>query len=167
MTKRHVFFSFHYDNDNWRVSEVRNIWAIEDTQVVFGNKWEEIKRWWAAAIQKWIDENLEWCSCTVVLIWNETAWRKWINYEIEQSRTNKKWLVWIYIHNLKDKERKQSPKGKNPFSYFTVWKERKLSDIVKTYDPPYKESKDVYDWIKKNLKYLVEEAISIRENYGK
>jgi hypothetical protein len=33
---------------------------------------------------------------------------------------------------------------------------------VKAYDPPYSGSKDVYDYISKNLAAWVEEAITIR-----
>ncbi len=42
---------------------------------------------------------------------------------------------------------------------------RKLSDIVKAYDPPYMTSTYVYDYIKENLAKWVEEAIQIRNNY--
>lgn len=168
MVKRKVFFSFHYAPDNWRVGQVRNIWVVEGNQPVSGNKWEEVKQKGDEAIQKWIDENLQWRSCTVVLIWKDTAWRKWVNYEIEQSWNNEKWLVWIYIHNLKNEEWLQTSKGQNPFSNFTLEnRKRSLSDIVKTYDPPYANSTDVYNWIRENLENLVEEAIMIRQNYGK
>jgi len=170
MAKRQVFYSFHYVPDNWRVAQVRNIWVIEWNKPVSDNDWEEVTKWWDKAIQKWIDENLKWRSCAVVLIWEKTAWRKWIKYEIEQSRNNKKWLVWIYIHNLKNKDWDQSNKGKNPFDDFTIWKDenkKKLSDIIKTYDPPYATSTNVYNHIQENLENWIEEAISIRENYGK
>ncbi len=170
MAKRQVFYSFHYVPDNWRVAQVRNIWVIEWNKPASDNDWEEVTKWWDKAIKKWIDENLKWRSCSVVLIWEKTAWRKWIKYEIEQSRNNKKWLVWIYIHNLKNKDWDQSNKGKNPFDSFTIWKDenkKKLSDIIKTYDPPYTTSTNVYNHIQENLESWIEEAISIRENYGK
>ena len=74
-------------------------------------------------------------------------------------------LVYI-LHNLKDKDGEQSSKGRNPFDDFTMHRDdEKLSSIVKTYNPPYSTSTDVYDYIKSNLEDWVEEAISIRENY--
>jgi hypothetical protein len=42
---------------------------------------------------------------------------------------------------------------------------KKLSSIVKTYDPPYSDSKEAYAHIKKNLEDWIETAISIRDNY--
>lgn len=43
--------------------------------------------------------------------------------------------------------------------------DRKLSGIVKAYDPPYTMSTYVYDHIKDNIEEWVEEAVSIRNNY--
>ena len=42
--KRKVFYSFHFDNDNWRAGQVRNMGVVEGNQPVSGNKWEEIKQ---------------------------------------------------------------------------------------------------------------------------
>jgi hypothetical protein len=42
---------------------------------------------------------------------------------------------------------------------------KRLSSIVKTYNPPYTESRDVYKYIKDNLPDWIEEAIDIREAY--
>jgi hypothetical protein len=50
----------------------------------------------------------------------------------------------------------------NPFDGFTVG-QRRLADIVRTHDPPYWDSKDVYNHIAENIEDWVDEAISIRE----
>lgn len=95
-----------------------------------------------------------------------TAGRKWIKYEIEKSWNDGKGVVGIYVHNLKNVNGEQTSKGNNPFDDFTMKRNgKKLSSIVKVYDPPYSDSTDVYDYIKNNLESWVEEAISIRENY--
>ena len=39
---RKVFFSFHYQPDNWRVSQVRNIGVIEGNQPAKDNDWETV-----------------------------------------------------------------------------------------------------------------------------
>lgn len=118
------------------------------------------------AIQDWIDGQLKGRSCTVVLIGEKTAGRKWIKYEIEKSWNLGKGLVGIYIHNLKNQDEKQSDKGSNPFDSFTVGEDKKkLSGIVKAYDPPYKTSTNVYNYISENLEDWVEEAIKIRDEY--
>lgn len=41
-----------------------------------------------------------------------------------------------------------------------------MSNIVKAYDPPYFLSTQVYDYIKQNLAYWIEEAIIIRGKYA-
>ena len=176
---RRVFFSFHYELDNWRASQIRNIGVIEGNTPINDNDWETITRGGDTAIQKWIDQQIHGRSCAIVLIGNKTTGRKWIKYEIEKAWKAGKGVVGIYIHNLKDKNGTQASKGKNPFDDTRI-NSSKLSNIVKAYDPPTdsdftkilkwlrvaiskdKESKYVYNYIKTNIKNWVEEAISIR-----
>lgn len=161
---RKVFYSFYYKEDNWRASQVRNMGVIEGNQPVSDNDWEQVKKGGDEAIKKWINDQLNGRSCTIVLIGTNTAGRKWIEYEIEKSWNDGKGLLGIYIHKLKDKNGNQSFKGRNPFDDFNL-NGKSLSQIVKSYDTPYSDSKDVYDYIKNNLASWVEEAISIRNNY--
>ena len=44
MPKRNVFYSFHYDNDVFRVQQIRNMGIISGNEPVKPNDWEEIKR---------------------------------------------------------------------------------------------------------------------------
>jgi len=44
--------------------------------------------------------------------------------------------------------------------------EKRLTSFVKTYDPPYTDSKKVYAYINENLAAWIEDAISIRENFS-
>jgi hypothetical protein len=163
---RKVFYSFHFTPDSWRASQVRNIGIVEGNQPVSDNDWEDVKKGGNDAIQKWINNQLHGRSCTIVLIGKNTAGRKWIKYEIEKSWNDGKGVVGIYVHNLKNANGEQTSKGNNPFDDFTMKRDgKKLSSIVKVYDPPYSDSTDVYDYIKNNLESWVEEAISIRENY--
>lgn len=163
---RRTFYSFHYKPDNWRASQVRNMGVIEGNRPVSDNDWEQIKRGGDKAIQKWIDEQLKGKSCTIVLIGAKTAGRKWIDYEIEKSWNDEKGVLGVYVHNLLDADKNKSAKGENPFAHFTMKRDnKKLSSIVKAYDPPYSNSKNVYAYIKENLATWVEDAISIRENY--
>lgn len=161
---RRVFYSFHYVKDNWRASQVRNIGVVEGNEPVKDNDWETVKRGGDKAIEKWINDQLNGRSCTIVLIGSETAGRKWIKYEIEKTWNSGKGLLGIYIHNLKDKDGKQNSKGRNPFDDFTMDddKTKKLSSIVNSYDPPYTTSTDVYEYIKNNLNSWVEKAIQQR-----
>lgn len=159
---RKVFTSFHYKPDNWRASQVRNMGKIEGHATVSTNKWEEVTKGGNKAIQKWIDDNMYGKSCVVVLVGEKTAGRKWINYEIEKAWNDGKGLFGIYVHNIKDSNGNQANKGSNPFERFKVGT-KKLSSIVKCYNPPYKKSTNVYDYIKNNIEDWVEKAIEIRK----
>lgn len=160
--KRKTFFSFHFANDSWRASQVRNIGVLEGNEPVSDNDWEEVKKKGDKAIENWIDNQLKGRSCTVVLIGAETANRKWIKYEIKKSWELEKGIVGIKIHNLKDQNGNQSVEGKNPFEQFSIGGIN-MSKIVKVYNPPYSVSTNVYDYIKNNIAGWVEEAIKIRE----
>jgi hypothetical protein len=160
---RRVFYSFHYKPDNWRAAQVRNMGVIEGNVPVSDNDWETITRGGDAAIERWIADQMDGKSCTVVLIGSATAGRKWINYEIKKTWEDGKGLVGVYIHNLQDRNQQQATKGDNPFDAFTV-NQMPLSRIVKAYDPPYWRSSDVYAHIKDNIANWVEEAILIRNS---
>lgn len=165
MAKRQVFFSFEYNKDNWRASQVRNMGKVSDDSTFSDNDWEEVKSKSDYDIKKWIDSQLEKRSCVVVLIGSTTANRKWINYEIEQAYKKNKGLVGIYIHKLKDKDSKQSSKGNNPFDYVSDYKGNKLSSHVKTFDSSYSLSDNVYGDIKDNIDGLIEDAITKAGTY--
>jgi len=82
---RRAFYSFHYAPDNWRASQVRNMGVIEGNTPATDNDWESIKKGGDAAIQKWIDDQMDGKSVAIVLIGANTAGRKWIKYEIKKS----------------------------------------------------------------------------------
>lgn len=160
---RRVFYSFHYKPDNWRAGEVRNIGVIDGNRPATDNDWEDVKKGGEKAIKKWISDQMNGRSCTVVLIGTNTAGRKWINYEIVKSWNDGMGVVGIYIHGLRNSDRKVSTKGKNPFDFIDYGDTgKKLSSIVKCYNPAGSNSQARYNWITKHLANAVEEAISIR-----
>lgn len=159
-----VFYSFHYIPDNWRASQVRNIGSIEGNTPVSDNDWESVKKGGDAAIEKWINSQLDGRTCTIVLIGKETAGRKWIDYEITKSWNDGKGVLGIYIHNLKDRNSEQTSKGANPFNAFNI-KGTGFQNIVNAYDPPHSSSKDVYEYISNNIEAWVTNAIAIRNKY--
>jgi MTH538 TIR-like domain (DUF1863) len=161
---RKAFYSFHYAPDNWRASQVRNIGTIEGNRPVGDNDWETVKRGGEAAIKKWIADQMYGRSCTVVLVGSETANRKWINHEIVESWNQRMGIVGIHIHGLKDSNSNIAIKGDNPFDYVTFGDGKKLSTVVKCYNPAGANSQERYDWIKTNLANAVEVAIKIRND---
>ncbi len=134
---------------------------IEDNKPVSVNDWEQVRRGGASAIQKWIDENMKYKNCVVVLVGSQTTDREWVQYEIKKAWNDGRGLVGIHIHNIKCPRTGLGRQGKNPFDQFTV-NGRSLSSIVQCYNP---NSYDAYGDIKNNLERWVDEAIRIRANY--
>lgn len=162
---RKCFYSFHYKPDSHRASQVRQIGTIDGNRPTTDNNWEKITKGGEAAIKRWINDQLSGKSCTVVLVGTNTANRKWINYEVYKSWNDGKGVVGIYIHGLKNLQGYISKKGKNPFDYLTFESSsKKLSSVVKCYNPVGSNSKERYAWIKNNIANAVEEAIKIRTN---
>jgi len=161
---RKAFYSFHYVPDNWRASQVRNMGIVEGNQPARDNDWETVTKSGDKAIQMWIDDQLYGRSVVVVLVGENTAGRKWINYEIRSGWEAGKGVLGIHIHNLKDSQGRFSTKGSNPFRRFSV-DQTPLSSIVKTYDSPHRQGSDAYSHIKDNLEEWIEEAIEIRGRY--
>jgi hypothetical protein len=138
--------------------------VVEGNKPASDNDWETVKKGGDVAIQKWIDDQLNGKSVAIVLIGEKAAGRKWIKYEIKKAWNDKKGLLGIYIHNLKNSNGDQSNKGSNPFGAYTVGG-ISMAEIVNAYDPPYSTSTNVYDHIKENLANWIEKAIEIRGEY--
>ena len=153
MAKRQVFYSFHYANDVMRVQQIRNMGVLEGNEPVSPNNWEEIKRRGDQSIKSWINDNMNYKSCVVVLVGEMTASRKWVKYEIKKAWEDHKGVVGIYIHNLKDPNTGRCSQGQNPFSQFD------FGNKVKCYNP---NSQDAYNDIEDNLSNWIEESIDIR-----
>lgn len=161
---RNCFFSFHYVPDNWRAAQVRQMGAIEGNQPAKDNDWETVVNGGDEAIKKWIDGQMTGKTCAVVLIGQNTANRKWINYEIVKAWDNGLGVVGIRIHGLKNAESQTASAGPNPFDFITHGPTKNaLSTIVKCYNPSGTTSQERYDWISKHLANAVEEAIKIRK----
>lgn len=137
---RRVFFSFHYQNDIWRVNVIRNAHIVEGTSAAGfhdASLWEEAKRRGDEAVKRLIDRGLEGTSVTAVLIGAETANRAYVKYEIDKSLERGNGLLGIYIHNIKDRNGLTCPQGSNPFD--RLYRERNgqrvyLSTEYRTYD---------------------------------
>ena len=160
---RRVFFSFHYKPDVMRVSQVRQIGVLSGNKSATDNDWETVTKGGDAAIKKWIASQMNGRSCTIVLVGEKTANRKWIKHEIVKSWDAGMGVVGIRIHGLKNTDGNIATRGQNPFDFVTHGPtKKKLSTIVKCYNPAGTNSKDRYAWIEKHLANAVEEAITIR-----
>jgi hypothetical protein len=158
--KRQIFYSFHFDNDVFRVQQIRNIGSLEDNKPVSHNDWETVKKGGNAAIEKWINDNMNYRSCVVVLIGTDTYKRPWVKHEIQKAWRDGKGLLGIHINNLKDPKTGTCSKGTNPFDQFT-FKDSKGN--IKTIPCKTPSATDTYNDIKNNIENWVEEAIKNRQ----
>jgi hypothetical protein len=159
---RKTFFSFHYDRDAWRAAQVRNCNLLpSDDQYGFIDSvdWESIRRQGDDAIERWISDQLKNTSVTVVLIGSETARRPWVQHEIIKSWNRGNGIVGVWIHNIKDQDRKTDVPGGNPFDQFKLPDNTLLSCVCKTRDW-------VIDDGRNNLGKWIEEAFNARAKYG-
>ena len=161
---RRCFYSFHYVPDCHRASQIRQIGSIDGNRPASDNDWESVKRGDDAAIERWIANQMHGKSCTIVLVGSHTANRKWINHEIIKSWNAEMGVVGIHINGIRSLAGKLSAKGNNPFEYITFGASgRKLSSVVKCYNPAGVTSKERYAWISQHLANAVEEAVKIRK----
>ena len=137
---RRVFFSFHYQRDIVRASQVRNSWVTQDRSTAgFWDSaaWEQVRRGGDVAIKAWIERQLDGTSVTVVLIGAETASREYVVHEIKRSYALGKGLLGVRISSLKNFEGRADLPGLNPFE--SIWIDqlgiRRLpSTAYRTYD---------------------------------
>lgn len=152
-----VFYSFHYDNDVFRVQQIRNMGVVEGDEPVSPNEWEQLKRRGDGAVERWIDENMKYKRCVIVLVGSHTASRKWVGYEIEKAYESGKGLFGIYIHNLRCPRSGTCVRGSNPFDNFTIENgSRRLSAVIPCHDPGF----SAYAGISQNLSGWVDDAIT-------
>lgn len=157
--KRQVFYSFCFDDDVMRVQQIRQMGVIEGDEPVSANEWEQLKKK-DGGVKKWIDDNMAYRSCVIVLVGQRTAERPWVRYEIQKAWDDKKGLLGIYIHNLRDPKKGTCGQGKNPFDALSFKDGSKLSTVVKCYNP---KSSDAYNDIKSNIEGWIEAAIKSRK----
>lgn len=161
---RQVFYSFHYQPDSTRAAKIRNIGKIAGNKPANDNDWEKVAEGGDAAIKKWIDEQLQGRSCTLILAGTGTANRKWINYEIETSWNKGMGVAVINIHGITNLDGHTAAKGNNPLDGIIV-EGQNLKSIAKRHDPPGKDRSEKYNWISNNIEQIIEEAIQIRKNF--
>jgi hypothetical protein len=149
----------------WRIGRIsaKQTWREMDGSSFESNDWEKISNTGDEAVKKWINKQMKKAACLVVLIGSQTAGRDWINYEIEHAWAEGKGVLGVYIHKLVGSNGKQAEMGSNPFEYFSIG-ERGLSEVVSVYNPPFEESSDVYEYIRRNMDSWIFQAIEIRRS---
>ena len=123
---RRVFFSFKYKPDVSRAMVVRNSWVTQGKEAagfVDVADFEKLKKQGDAAIKRWIDNQLNGTSVTVVLVGSKTCSSRWVKYEIEKSKERGNGLLGIDVSKIKDMNNNTSERcGKIPNGYsFYLW----------------------------------------------
>lgn len=154
MAKEPVFYSFHFDNDVFRVQQIRNMGVIDGNVPVSANEWEHLKRKGDAAVERWI-ENMKYKRCVVVLIGSDTANRPWVQHEIKKAWNDGRGLLGVYVHNLRCPRAGTCARDPNPFDRFTV-AGQPMSGLVEVHDP---NTWDAYNDIARNLQNWVSRAL--------
>lgn len=119
---RRVFFSFNYDDvADFKVNVVRNSRALKtpNYKSTFIDKslWEEARKKNPTALKRIMDSSLNGTSVTVILIGDNTANRRWVNYEIVKSFVEGKGIMSIHLNRIRSRSTsKISMKGPNPLS---------------------------------------------------
>lgn len=114
---RRTFFSFHYENDIFRANQVRNCNAVVGSDVAGffdHSEYENAKRRGDATVKAMILAHLQYTTVTVVLIGTETAYRPYVQFEIEESLKRPNGLLGIFIDHLKDQNQHTSYRGPVP-----------------------------------------------------
>ena len=148
-----VFYSFHYDRDNWRVHQIMEMGVIEGTPLLNHQEWEKVKRSGDSAIRNWIDSQMRYKSAVIVLAGYQTAGRPWVRYEINRALELGKPLLGVRINGLKDKSGRTDPEGRNPFDFLGF-----ESLLIPLHRPYGYTSTDRYADIRKNLRYWSEDG---------
>lgn len=122
---RRVFFSFKYE-DVSRAMVVRNSWVTQGKEAagfVDAADFESLKRQGDTAIKRWVDEQLNGTSVTVVLVGQDTCSSRWVKYEIEKSKEISNGLLGIDISKIKDLQGNTTDRcGQIPDGYdFYLW----------------------------------------------
>jgi MTH538 TIR-like domain (DUF1863) len=159
MARVPVFYSFHFDNDVMRVQQIRQMGMIDGDEPVSKNEWETVKRSGSGAIERWIDDNMKYKRCVVVLIGTDTHTRPWVKHEIRKAWADNRGLLGIHIHNLRCPNQGTCARGTNPFDQFNFNDGSGRLVVPPVYDPP---AHDAYNHIKNNLAGWVEDAIARR-----
>ena len=128
VSKRRVFFSFHYQNDIWRVNQIRQSWRYNhensrETEGFFdGSIWESSKRTGPDSLKALIREGIKNTSVTCVLVGSQTYQRRWVRYEIARSVVKGNGLLAVKVHRMGDSQGKVSSEGQNPLDYMGVYR---------------------------------------------
>ena len=124
-----------------RAAQVRNSWVVtglrEAKPFVDAAEWESVMRRDDESIKRWIRDQMDGTSVTVVLVGSTTYDSKWVKFEIEESYRRCKGIVAVRIHNVRHPQNGVSAPGRNPLEHCfceEYGRTVQFSEKYKTYD---------------------------------
>ena len=84
---------------------VRNSWVLPGAKAAGFHdaaEIEKVKRQTPQAIARWINQQMNGCSVTVVLVGAKTCGSSWVKYEIERTISQRMGLLAINISGIRD-----------------------------------------------------------------
>ena len=93
-----IFLSYEFDGDARIADAVRSVWLARGGRVTL----ESAKASSDREIKQWIDQALGNAAVTVVLVGQNTASSRWVNYEIQHSKSLGKGLLGIDIRGMSE-----------------------------------------------------------------
>ena len=115
---RHVFFSFKYDPDIWRVNSIRNQVNVKNSQDLGfwdGSISETSYAKNSDYIKQKIRNGLEVTGVTVILVTSSTKNSDYVKYEYEQSVKRNNGILILHVESMKDQYGKTETYGNLPY----------------------------------------------------
>ena len=156
MPKR-VFFSFDFSEDLWRASVVRNRW-VADPALAAGGLWSPQFTAGSppdrAALERFVDEQVEAADVTAVLIGARTAGCEHVLHAIRRSAELGRGLLGIHVDQCRNRYGSMGTRGRNPFDRVTFYRDGREESMA--------DSVPIYDWVSddgyRNLPEWIDEA---------
>lgn len=130
-----VIFSSHDRDDVWVVNQIRNMPHIvgKDNSFIDGVDDETLKSS-DDLIAKWIEEQMQGCSCLILFCGEKTYTSKWVKYEIELASKRNMGRFIIHLNGMKcPKRNKILLKGKDPYLQHNLYSSSSEEYIIKQY----------------------------------
>ena len=121
---RRVFFSFHYQRDVTRANVVKNSWMTkedrEDAGFFDSSAFETFQRQGDEALKRFLNNQMTNSSVVCVLIGNQTAYRRWVRYEILRGFLDGRGIMGIWIYRIQNFNRQEDTQGPNPLDQLGI-----------------------------------------------
>ena len=156
---RFVFPSYDWD-DVWMVNQIINRPAVvgrEEIGFVKGVP-QEAGLTEESAIRRWIDENMEGCSCLILFVGEKTHESQWVKYELELASKRGMGQFIVHLQGMPDKDGVPCRGGPDPYRCHGLYSNDGNGYVIRQ-----------YNWLKddgaKNIGAWIEEACSRTSKY--